>query len=236
VPATAQLIRGVPVQQVEAEGELLTPTGAALLVTLAERFGPFPTMRVESVGYGAGSRDPAGRPNVLRLFVGETEEAWQADEVVVLETNLDDISGEILGHLSGLLLEEGALDVFLVAIQMKKQRPGVLLTVLAPPEKARPLERTIFTHTGTFGIRWRRADRHVLAREHQVVETEFGPVRVKVGRLGGDVVVRAPEYEDCARLAASAGVPLRLVYEAAQAAARKARSEGASPRRDEGGA
>jgi len=236
VPATAQLIRGVPVQQVEAEGELLTPTGAALLVTLAERFGPFPTMRVESVGYGAGSRDPAGRPNVLRLFVGETEEAWQADEVVVLETNLDDISGEILGHLSGLLLEEGALDVFLVAIQMKKQRPGVLLTVLAPPEKARPLERTIFTHTGTFGIRWRRADRHVLAREHQVVETEFGPVRVKVGRLGGDVVVRAPEYEDCARLAASAGVPLRLVYEAAQAAARKARSEGASPRREEGGA
>jgi hypothetical protein len=235
VPATAELIRGVAVRQVETEGELLTPTGAALLVTLAERFGPFPKMTVESVGYGAGSRDPSGYPNVLRLFVGEVEEAWLADEVVVLETNLDDTSGEILGHLSGLLLEEGALDVFFVPIQMKKQRPGVLLSVLAPPEKARPLEQLIFTHTGTFGIRWRRADRHVLEREHEVVETEFGPVRIKVGRLGSEVVVRAPEYEDCARLASSNGVPLRAVYEAAQAAARKLTGEGAS-RRGEGGA
>jgi uncharacterized protein (TIGR00299 family) protein len=236
VPATAQLIRGVPVHQVEAEGELLTPTGAALLATLAGRFGPFPEMRVESVGYGAGSRELAGQPNVLRLFVGETEEAWLADEVVVLETNLDDTTGETIGHLSGLLLEEGALDVFLIPIQMKKQRPGVLLSVLAPPEKARPLEQIIFRHTGTFGIRWRRASRHVLAREHKVVETEFGPVRIKVGRLGSDVVVRAPEYEDCARLAQSKAVPLRSVYESAQAAARKLGGGGASPSSEEGSA
>ena len=137
------------------------------------------------------------------------------DEVIVLETNLDDTSGEILGHLSGLLMEQGALDVFFVPIQMKKQRPGVLLSVLGTPEKATELERLIFTNTGTLGLRWRRTRRHILAREHRVVETPLGSVRLKVGRLGKEVVAVAPEYEDCARLARESGVPLWRVYQAA---------------------
>lgn len=215
VPATAALIRGVPVRQVETGCELLTPTGAALLVTLAEGFGPLPAMRVTSVGYGAGSRELSQHPNLLRLMVGEADEEWRGDEVVVLETNLDDTSGEVLGHLSGLLRERGALDVFFAPLQMKKQRPGVLLSVLSAPEKATELERLIFTHTGTFGVRWRRTWRHTLAREHRVVETAFGSLRLKVGRLGEEVVAVAPEYEDCARLARERGVPLWRVYQAA---------------------
>jgi len=220
VPATTMLIRGVPVRQVDTGCELLTPTGAALLVTLAEGFGPLPEMRVESVGYGAGTRELAQQPNLLRLLVGETDEGWLADEVVVLETNLDDTSGEVLGHLSGLLTERGALDVFLVPIQMKKQRPGVLLTVLAVPEKAAELERLIFTHTGTFGLRRRRTRRHTLQREHRTVETGLGPVRLKVGRLGEAILTVAPEYEDCAGLARKHDVPLAQVYQAALAAGR----------------
>lgn len=220
-PATAALIRGKPVRQVDTGCELLTPTGAALLVALAEGFGPVPPMRVTSVGYGAGGRDLPRHPNLLRLLVGEAEEPSLTDEVVVLETNLDDTSGEVLGHLGGLLMERGALDAFFVPIQMKKQRPGVLLTVLAEPERASELERLIFTHTGTFGIRRRRVERHKLARTSEVVETEYGPVRVKVGRLGGEVVVASPEYEDCARLARSEGVPLRQVLDAARVAARR---------------
>lgn len=220
-PATAMLIRGRPVRQVDTGCELLTPTGAALLVSLAEGFGPLPAMRVTSVGCGAGSRDLSGHPNLLRLLVGEAEEPGLTDEVVVLETNLDDTSGEVLGHLSGLLMERGALDVFLVPVQMKKQRPGVLLTVLVAPERALEAERLIFTHTGTFGVRWRRAQRHKLARTHEVVETEYGPVRIKVGRLGEEVVAASPEYEDCARLARSRGVPLMQVLRAARAAAHR---------------
>jgi len=219
VPATTALIRGRPVRQIDTGCELLTPTGAALLVTLARRFGPLPEMKVTSVGYGAGSRDLSQHPNLVRLLVGEALQEWTGDEVVVLETNLDDTSGEVLGHLGGLLLERGALDVFFVPIQMKKQRPGVLLSVLVATEQAGELERLIFTHTGTFGVRWRRTRRHTLARDERVVETRFGPVRIKVGRLGGEVVTAAPEYEDCARLAREQGVPLKQVYQAAQVAA-----------------
>jgi uncharacterized protein (TIGR00299 family) protein len=220
VPATTMLIRGVPVRQVDTGCELLTPTGAALLVTLAEGFGSLPEMLVESVGYGAGTRELAQQPNLLRLMVGETDEGRPRDEVVVLETNLDDASGEVLGHLSGLLMERGALDVFFVPIQMKKQRPGVLLTVLAVPEKAVELERLVFTHTGTFGLRWRRTTRHTLQREYRTVETDLGPVRLKVGRLGEAVLTVAPEYEDCAQLAREYDVPLVQVYQAALAAGR----------------
>ncbi len=220
VPATTMLIRGVPVRQVDTGCDLLTPTGAALLVTLAEGFGPLPEMRVESVGYGAGTRELPQQPNLLRLMVGETEEGWLGDEVVVLETNLDDTSGEVLGHLSGLLMERGALDAFFVPVQMKKQRPGVLLTVLAVPEKAAELERLVFTHTGTFGLRWRRTRRHTLERSHQTVEPGLGPVRLKVGRLGEAILTVAPEYEDCARLAQKHEVPLAQVYQAALAAGR----------------
>ncbi len=219
VPATAALIRGVPVRQVETGCELLTPTGSALLVTLATRFGPIPEMTIHLLGYGAGSRELPQHPNLLRVVVGETAETWSADQVAVLETNVDDASGEALGHLAGLLMERGALDVFFVPIQMKKQRPGVLLTVIARPEEADGLERIIFAHSGTFGIRRRLSGRHVLERTHETVQTEFGPVRVKVGRLGEQVTVVAPEYEDCAQRAGERGVAWRRVYEAALMAA-----------------
>lgn len=230
-PATAELLQGVPLvgspQSNAAEeppGELTTPTGAAILTTLATGYGTMPPMTVASVGCGAGGRETPGLPNILRLFVGgETNshaaaaDADQQDEIVVLEANLDDATGEEVGHAFKALFAAGAVDVFTTPITMKKNRPGVLLTVATPPERVAECEETIFAETTTFGIRRHRCARRKLARSLETVSTRFGDIRVKVGR-GARAEIGSPEYEDCAAAAARHGVPLRdVMFEARRA-------------------
>ena len=228
-PATAELLKGVPLvgeprsdPAAEPPGELTTPTGAAILTTLASEYGSLPPMVIRAVGGGAGGRETPGLPNILRLFVGDAAdpgpaEADQQDEIVVLETNLDDVTGEEVGHACGALFAAGAVDVFTTPITMKKNRPGVLLTVLTPPDRAAACEETIFAETTTFGIRRRRCTRRKLARSLVTVSTRFGDIHVKVGR-GARTEIAAPEYDDCAAAAARHGVPLReVMFEARRA-------------------
>jgi uncharacterized protein (TIGR00299 family) protein len=220
-PATAELLRGVPLAASAVEAELTTPTGAAILTTLADAFGPLPAMTVEQIGYGAGQRDLAEQANVLRLLVGSSEAAGADmvhDQVWVLETNLDDISGEWIGHCTAQLWDAGALDVSTTAIQMKKNRPGVTITVLCRAEDADSLEGVLFRETTTLGVRRWPAVRHVLARQAHRVETPWGPVEGKVGWLAGGTARFTPEFESCRKLAHEHGLPLRDVYEAAQRA------------------
>jgi len=214
-PATAELLRGVPLAESAVEGELTTPTGAAIAVTLARSFGPLPPMRVEQIGYGAGQKDFAEQANLLRLFVGETIEAGASELVCLLETNLDDISGEMVGYCSDRLWQAGALDVSTTPIQMKKGRPGVRLSVLCRPADAETMEAILFEETTTLGIRRSTVHRRVLPRQSHRVETIYGPVDGKVGFLADGSVRFAPEYESCRRIAAEKNVPLRAVYEAA---------------------
>lgn len=215
-PATAELLRGVPLAACDEPGELTTPTGAAILTTLAAGFGPPPAMRILNLGYGAGTRENGRRPNLLRVLVGELEPAPDLrDQVVVLETQLDDATGQVVAHAAARLLEAGALDVFTVPIVMKKGRPGQLLTVLAAAESAPALEDLLFAETPTFGVRRHVCERHVLARAHEPVRTPYGPIRIKVGRRAERAVQAWPEYEDCAAAARVAGVTLREVQAAA---------------------
>jgi len=223
-PAVVELMQGFPVRSCDEEGELTTPTGAALAVTLADAFGPMPPMVIEKVGYGAGAREGKRVPNVLRLILGQPAGAGtaEADVVWLLEANVDDASGETLGAATQALFEAGALDVWLVAATMKKGRPGVVLACLAAEGLVAAVEEAIFRETPTFGVRRSAVERTKLAREHATVQTPFGPVRVKVGRRGGRVVTASPEYEDCRRLAAERGVGFREVYAAAVEAWRSA--------------
>jgi pyridinium-3,5-bisthiocarboxylic acid mononucleotide nickel chelatase len=217
-PATAELLSGVPLAECDEVGELLTPTGAAILTTLAEGFGPIPAMQIEQCGYGAGSRDGQKRPNVLRLFVGQVAEAGDlSDEVVVLEANLDDATGEQIGHAFAALLAAGALDVFTTPIMMKKNRPAVLLSVLATPEKQVACEEVLFAETTTLGVRKHVCTRRKLSRDVATVETKFGPIRIKLGRRGDRVTLASPEYEDCAEASRKHGVSLRAVMNEASA-------------------
>lgn len=215
-PATAMLLRGVPLAESDEPGELTTPTGAAILTTLAQRFGPLPAMTLDRIGVGAGYRDGQHRPNVLRLLLGDmavhAEEA-ETDEVLVLEANLDDLSAEVVGYVYDRLFEAGVLDVFASPIYMKKNRPGTLLTVLAPPDRREAVEAVLFAETTTFGIRGYLARRTRLARSIESVETPFGPVRIKIGRRAGRVVTASPEFEDCRAAAARADRPIREVIE-----------------------
>lgn len=215
---TAELLKGIPLVDVPVEAELTTPTGAAILATVVDRFDALPEMTVDSIGYGAGTLDLPGRANVLRLFVGSARDDDESDQVVLLETNLDDVSGEVLGYAKRRLLEAGALDVYSVPIQMKKDRPGTLLAVIARPADATRLETMLFDETGTFGVRRVRMERTKRARRPHTVETPYGPVEGKVGWRSGGRAVFTPEYESCAALAAAAGVSLREVQRAAQAA------------------
>ncbi|MFQ5804894.1 MAG: nickel pincer cofactor biosynthesis protein LarC [Phycisphaerae bacterium] len=212
-PATAQLLRGYPVASCDEVGELTTPTGAAILTTLAAEFGPLPEMTLVSVGCGAGAREGRTRPNLLRLFVGEAHppDAAEHDTVTILETQVDDATGQSLGYACERLLEAGALDAYTVPIIMKKGRPGVLLTVLCRPRDAGALEAVVFAETSTFGLRRYEARRTKLARRHVTVETRFGPVRVKTGGRAGKIERAWPEYDDCAAAARKAGVPLQEV-------------------------
>ena len=220
-PGTAELLKGVPLAESTAEMEQTTPTGAAILTTVVEAFGPLPPMTVEAIGLGAGTRDPSDVANILRLFVGTVATPAGSDRVWVLETNLDDLPGEVVGHATTQLLAAGALDVWVTPIQMKKNRPGVLISVLCGEEAIPALEAVLFRETTTLGIRRHAVSRHKLHRRAVTVETPFGPVQGKLGWLDGRPPTFSPEYEDCARVAAARGVPLREVYEAAHAAYRQ---------------
>jgi uncharacterized protein (TIGR00299 family) protein len=216
-PATARLVTGVPVYGA-GDGELLTPTGALLVTAHASGYGPLPPLRPTAVGYGAGARDTAGRPNVLRIVVGEADAAAPAERVVVIEAEVDDMSPQLCGPVMDRLLRAGALDAFFTPVQMKKGRPGLLLTALAPVDGRAVVEDVLFAETTTIGVRWQEWNRTVLDRETVPVTTAFGPVAVKVARRHGRVVNAQPEFDDCVRRAEAAGVPVKEVHAAALAA------------------
>ena len=220
-PATANLLKGVPIRPSDEQGELLTPTGAAILTTVASCFGAMPAMRIEQIGLGAGTRETQGLPNVVRVLIGEATAEAEQDSVAVLEANLDDAPGEWIGYCLARLLDEGALDAYWVPIHMKKGRPGVVLTVICEPARIEALESIVFAETTTFGIRRSTMQRSKLARRHETVQTPFGAIRIKLGERGGEIMTAAPEYEDCAAAAQKANVALREVMQAAQAAWRK---------------
>jgi uncharacterized protein (TIGR00299 family) protein len=221
-PGTAALLKGVPLAACSIKGELTTPTGAAILTTVVQEFVEQPAMTIERIGHGAGQRDLLEQPNLLRVFVGTAPVAAnleERDQVWLLETNLDAVPAEVIGYCFDLLFAAGALDVFTVPIQMKKNRPGVLLSVLAPAEALDAIEAVVFRETGTLGIRRQRVERSKLRREAVTLPTPWGPVQAKRGwRPGGPDIV-APEYEECARIARQHQVPLREVYAAVRRAA-----------------
>lgn len=219
-PAVAELVKGVPVYAGDCEGEMVTPTGAALATTLADSFGPMPFMIPAAIGIGAGSAERS-IPNVLRLFIGEDRSRNDEDleELAVLEANLDDMNPEFCEYLAARLFARGALDVWWTAVQMKKGRPGIVLHVLAPPEETENLRALIFTESTTLGLREHRVLRYALSRESLTVHIEGEAVRVKVGRRKGRPVQVAPEYEDARRVAERTGRPLKEVYRLATALA-----------------
>ena len=226
-PASLELLKDAPVYSSGIQAELATPTGAAIVKTLARRFTSFPEMKIEKSAYGAGSRDFPGHPNVLRLVIGESAAKLAThaatETVSVLEANLDDLSPQVFGYVLERLLEEGALDVFGTPVQMKKNRPGTLLTVLCKPEDAGKLTELIFAETTTLGVRRRDEVRQTLARRWEQVRTQWGEVRIKIASMNGTVTNYAPEYEDCRRIAAEHHVPLKSVMqEATRAYAGKA--------------
>jgi uncharacterized protein (TIGR00299 family) protein len=232
-PATADLLRGCPTYSAHVQKELVTPTGAALLRALEPTFGPQPPMRVEQIGYGAGTRNPKGFPNVLRLSIGDSLEspidiaptsAGEQDEqassqrtetVSVLETALDDLSPQIIAWVAEAALAAGALDVMLTPVVMKKGRPGTLLTVLCNPARSAVLERLILRETSTLGLRIRHEQRSCLARHHTPIQTPYGEIRIKIGSLAGEVLNAAPEFEDCRVAAVKHNVPLKQVQQVA---------------------
>ena len=221
-PATLALLgaRGIAVTQCAEPNELVTPTGAALLAEFAETFSPMDNLVAEKIGFGIGTRDNLTRPNVLRAILGQAsakvQQDWETDRVAVLETNCDDINAEILGHVLETALAAGALDVFHTPIQMKKNRPGVLLTILCAETDADKFSALLLRETSAFGVRRTIAERRKLRREFADVKTKYGKVTVKLGRLNGELVQIAPEFESCKKLAVAAKVPLARVYEAAR--------------------
>lgn len=223
-PATTELLKGVPTYGGPVEAELVTPTGAAIVTTACRSFGPMPPMTVKAIGWGAGRLD-LPHPNLLRLFVGEPARRPREQQLVVIETNIDNMNPELFGHLMDRLFAAGALDVFYAPIVMKKSRPATLVSVLAEPAIADALSEILFRDTTTLGIRLTHVDRRCLDREWRAVDTDYGRVRVKVGRFGDEIMSAAPEYEDCRRAAEGCGVPIKTVYEAAQAAFRAAAGE-----------
>jgi hypothetical protein len=232
-----ELLRGYPTQTSSERVELVTPTGAALLTEFCSRFGPMPAMTIEKIGYGAGTRDLKTTPNVLRAVLGEASthlrparrdyggqssrsksESEETDTISVLETNIDDMNPQLFGDVMERLLAAGALDVFLTPVQMKKNRPGTLLTVLCALADVERMVGLLLTHTTSFGVRVHEVRRHKLHREIVKVKTKFGKIDVKLGRRGGKLVTCAPEYESCKRAAAKAGVAVKDVYHVAMSA------------------
>jgi pyridinium-3,5-bisthiocarboxylic acid mononucleotide nickel chelatase len=234
-PATVELLQDAPVYSSGVQAELVTPTGAAIVRTLVSRFGKFPEMKIGKSGYGAGSRDFAGHANVVRLTLGEVASTGvvvntTSDTIVVLEANLDDLNPQVFGYVMDRLFDEGALDAFGVPVQMKKNRPGTVLTVLCRSEDANNLTQILFSETTTLGVRRREESRQTLARRWESVQTAWGEVRIKIASMNGTVTNYAPEYEDCRRIAAEHKVALKTVMQEAarayhQASAPEARSK-----------
>jgi uncharacterized protein (TIGR00299 family) protein len=224
-PATAELLKGLPVYSSGNDGELVTPTGAAIVSTLAASFGPMPAMKVERIGYGAGKMNFPKHPNLARLFLGQREEMtkWEVgppgDELVsIIQANLDDMSPQLYGYFVEQALAAGALDVTCSPVQMKKNRPGLEVSIMCETSKGDALAQLLFEQTTTIGLRIYEARRKVLDREIVEVETPYGKVRVKVAKQNGKILNAAPEFEDCQRLATEKGVPLKQVLTAAQVA------------------
>lgn len=220
-PATAALLKGAPLAASPIKSELTTPTGAAILMTVVKRWLESPVMKVEKIGYGAGTKDFAEQPNVLRLFVGTAVETgstagFETDHIWLLETNLDDVPGEVIGYCFEQLMGAGALDVYTTPIQMKKHRPGVLLSVLADDQRVAALEEILFRETGTLGVRRLRWERHKLHRRSCQVDTPCGAVQGKLGWKEGVRPVFTPEYESCAEIARKTGISLMEVFRMAQ--------------------
>jgi pyridinium-3,5-bisthiocarboxylic acid mononucleotide nickel chelatase len=233
-PAVAELLKGKPVYAGDIEGEFVTPTGAAIISAVCDNFGPLPPMKIAASGYGAGTRDHQSFPNALRVFVGETEDrAASADEtLLMIETNVDDSSPQVLGYVMDRAFEMGALDCYLTHTQMKKNRPGLLVSILCRPSEREKFLQMIFAETTTIGARSYEVARRALARETVRVETQFGPIDVKVAYPNGvsananiDAVNAMPEFEQCRAAASKAGVPLREVQEAARSVYRKQNSQ-----------
>ncbi len=213
-PATAKLLQDKPTYSNGVLRELVTPTGAAIVATLCETFGPQPPMSVSSIGYGAGSADLEGQPNVVRIMIGEAAEKVVLgfdEEISVIEANLDDMNPQIYGYFQEKALAAGALDVYTTPVQMKKNRPGTLLTLLCKPQDANALMSLIFAETTTFGARIYTAQRRTLPRESVSVRTRYGDVRIKLSRVNGRILHVAPEFEDCRKLAVEKTVPLQRV-------------------------
>ena len=220
-PAVTELLKGVPFYSTDLKGELLTPTGAAIIATVCNEYGPIPQMRVEYTGYGAGTREYEKFPNVLRVMIGEVDSGGVTDEKLwMIETNLDDVSSQILGYVMDRAFELGARDCYFTPVQMKKNRPGVLLSILAEADRKIELMELIFTETTTLGIRTYEVTRRALDREMVKVQTPYGPIDVKVAKLNGRVVNEMPEFEQCREAAQKAGVALKEVEDATRLALR----------------
>jgi len=216
-PAVTELLKGVPFYATEIKGELLTPTGAAIITSVCREYGPIPRITTDLSGYGAGTREYQDFPNVLRVLIGQTEDTGATDERLwMIETNLDDASPQIIGHVMDRVLESGALDCFFTPVQMKKNRPGVLLSVLCSAGDKETVMKLLFTETTTLGVRSYEVTRRALQRSLVRVETPYGPIDVKVAHLDGRVVNEMPEFEQCRQAAAKTGVPLKVVEEAAR--------------------
>ena len=223
-PAVTELLRGVPFYSGEIKGELLTPTGAAIITTVCQEYGPIPPIKTDRTGYGAGTRQYENFPNVLRVLIGETEiDDASSERLWMIETNLDDASPQIVGHVMDRTFEVGALDCFFTPVQMKKNRPGVLLSVLCGAAEKEAVMNLLFTETTTLGIRSYEVERRALRRSVVQVETQYGPIDVKVAHLNGRVVNEMPEFENCLKAANEANVPLKVVEEAARVALAKIR-------------
>jgi len=234
-PATAALLKGVPVYSNGPQMELVTPTGAALVTGYAQSFGALPAMRIDRIGYGAGDRDPKGFPNVVRLLIGEEAASVGTEPVVLIECEIDDMNPQLYGPLMDRLQAAGALDVFYAAIQMKKGRPGTLVSVLAQPAAREALTQILFAETTTIGVRFQEMQRERLDRTIVTVETPLGAVRFKVASRDGRVLNASPEFDDCVRIAADRGVPIKEVQAAAISAYVSQGAHGA-PARERSGA
>jgi len=221
-PATAEILRGIPIRQIDVPTELTTPTGAAILAQLVRHFGPLENFTTDKIGYGLGTRDLPGRPNVLRAFLGHTSNSLSTshESIVEIRTHLDDITGEHLAHAIDRLMEAGALDASALPILMKKGRPGYLLTVLALPKDSEHLASLVLRETTAFGLRLERVERRTLRREEKPVPTPYGPIRVKLGYLGDSLVQIHPSDADCRKASTSASVSHADVAAAARSAVR----------------
>ncbi|MEP9410490.1 MAG: nickel pincer cofactor biosynthesis protein LarC [Candidatus Brocadia sp.] len=211
-PATAELLKNQLLKSVNVEKELTTPTGAAIITTLGEGLRTNPEMKILQIGYGAGSNDNPNIPNLLRIFIGETTSGTESDEMWIVETNIDNMTGEILGYIMDKLFEAGAVDVYFTSIQMKKGRPGIIISIIVSELNLPSVESVLFNQTTTFGIRKYKVIRKVLTREFKELDSPLGKIKVKIGKFNSDIKSISPEYEDCKKIAEEKGIPLKQVY------------------------